>query len=97
MESNKSKFEEDIQKQREFVLDYLRKYHLVSYEDNLVRAPKAFVVGAVIRWAMTQKIMTEIQQGKLRKMIAQYLAGVVDLKWVKGKIKSVEVVNDKKA
>ena len=96
MEIYKNKIDVDTQKQKDFVLDYLRKHKLVSHQDNLVCAPKAFVVNAVIRWAIAQKTMTTLQQGKLQKMVAQYLAGVVELKWVKGKIKTVEVVNDKK-
>jgi len=96
MESNKNNFDDDTQKQKDFVLDYLRKHNLVSHKDNLVCAPKAFVVSAVIRWAIAQKTMTTLQQGKLQKMVAQYLAGIIDIKWVKGKIKTVEVVNDKK-
>ena len=97
MEFNKNKIDVDTQKQKDFVLDYLRKHNLVSRKDNLVCAPKAFVVNAVIRWAMDQKTMSTLQQGKLQKMVSQYLAGVVELKWDKGKIKSVEVVNDKKS
>ena len=96
MESNKNKIDVDTQKQKDFVLDYLRKHKLVSHKDNVVCAPKAFVVNAVIRWAMAQKTMTTLQQDKLQKMVAQFLAGVVELKWVKGKIKTVEVINDEK-
>ena len=95
MEFNKNKIDVDIQKQKEVVLDYLRKHNLVSYKDNVICAPKAFVVNAVIRWALAQKQMTTLQQGKLQKMVAQYLAGVVELTWDNGKIQSVEVINDK--
>ena len=95
MEFNKNKIDVDTQKQKEIVLDYLRKHNLVSYKDNVICAPKAFVVNAVIRWALAQKQMTNLQQGKLQKMVAQYLAGVVELTWDNGKIQSVEVINDK--
>lgn len=95
MESDKNKIDVDIQKQKEVVLDYLRTHNLVSYKDNVICAPKAFVVNAVIRWALAQKQMTTLQQGKLQKMVAQYLAGVVELTWDNGKIQSVEVINDK--
>ena len=95
MESDKNKIDVDIQKQKEVVLDYLRTHNLVSYKDNVIYAPKAFVVNAVIRWALAQKQMTTLQQGKLQKMVAQYLAGVVELTWDNGKIQSVEVINDK--
>ena len=94
MESNKNKLEHDIQKQKEFVFDYLRKNNLVSISDNVISAPKAFMINAVLRRSITQmqlKKMSQNQWNKTRTLIAQYLAGVVDLKWVKGKIKSIEV------
>ena len=98
MEFTKNNINVDAQKQKEFVLDFLQKNNLVSYKDNVVCAPKAFVINAVIRWAISQieqKKMSPTQQGKTQKMVAQYLAGLVEIKWDAGKIKSIEVVNDK--
>lgn len=98
MESSKDKLEYVVQKQKEFVLNYLHQNNLVQTTDNLVSAPKAFFINSVLQWSITQireKKMSQTQWNKTRTMIARYLAGLVELKWVKGKIKSYEVPNDK--
>ena len=84
------------QKQKEFVWGYFRDHNIVDFGEDIISAPKAFVINSVVRWAISQihnKKMSPTQWAKVRRMISQYLAGVIDLKLHNGKLKSIEVNN----
>ena len=86
---------------REFVLEFIRTRSLISQHDNVILSEKAFVVNAVLRWCFkqaTHKKMTPSLWGKHKRTLAQYIAGVVDIKWADNKFEIVEVtkVEDKK-
>ena len=57
--------------------------------DNLILSQKVFVINAVLKWCLTEKAtknkMTTSRDrwNKYNKIISQYIAGVVDLKWKK--------------
>jgi len=79
------------------VLDYLQEHDLVLYNDNLISASKAFIINAAFRWAVDEiqkNKMSQTQWSKTKRMIKQYIAGIVDLEWRKGKLRSIEVNND---
>ena len=85
---------------REFVLDFIRQKSLITVKDNLILSEKVFVINAVLRWCYEkahQKQMTPTLWGKYKKMIAQYVAGVVDIEWTDNNFKIIEVPieNDK--
>jgi len=98
MENHKNiKDDEFNRKQTEFVLDYLQEHDLVLYNDNLISASKAFIINAAFRWAVDEiqkNKMSQTQWSKTKRMIKQYIAGIVDLEWRKGKLRSIEVNND---
>tara|TARA_Y100000310_G_C20419985_1_gene686217 strand:+ start:432 stop:749 length:318 start_codon:yes stop_codon:yes gene_type:complete len=82
------------QKQKEFVWGYLRDNDLVSFGEDIISAPKAFVINSVVRWSFIQiqnKNMSPNQWERIRRMISQYVAGIVELEWHKGKIRTIEV------
>ena len=84
------------QKQKEFVWGYLRDHNLVDFGEDLISAPKAFVINSVVRWAVSaiqNKKMSPTKWAQVRRLISQYVAGVVDLEWHNGKIRSIEVKN----
>jgi len=86
------------QKQKEFVWSYLREHNLINYSDSIITASKAFVVNAAFRWSVTEikeKRMTAPQWRKTKRMVDQYISGIVDLKWRKGKLISIEVSDDR--
>tara|TARA_R110002060_G_scaffold1066_2_gene2418 strand:- start:184 stop:483 length:300 start_codon:yes stop_codon:yes gene_type:complete len=99
MEYRKNITEEELdQKQKEFVWQYLREHSLINFNDEVISASKAFVVNAAFRWSVTEikeKRMTETQWRKTKRMVDQYISGIVDLKWNKGKLISIEVSSDR--
>lgn len=85
-------------KQREFVWSYLREHDLINFDDKHISASKAFVVNAVFRWSIIEikeKRMTVAQWKKTKRMVDQYISGIVDIKWREGKLESVEVPHDR--
>ena len=85
---------------REFVLDFIRQKSLITVKDNLILSEKAFVINAVLRWCYEkahQKKMTPALWEKYKRIIAQYVAGVGDIKWTDNNFKTIEVPieNDK--
>jgi hypothetical protein len=83
---------------REFVLDFIRQRSLITVEDNLILSEKVFVINAVLKWCYErahQKKMTPTLWGKYKKMIAQYIAGVVEIKWTDNNFETIEVTDDK--
>ena len=82
---------------REFVLDFIRQKDLIKSEDNLILSEKVFVVNAVLRWCYEKahdKKMTPALWGKYKKMIAQYIAGIIDIQWTDNNFNVIEIIND---
>ena len=100
MENYKSISAEELdQRQKKFVWDYLRDHELLDSQENVICAPKAFVVNAVFRWAaekVQNKQMTTIQWAKIKRMLAQYIADVVEIEWHEGKVKAIEAEDGKR-
>ena len=56
-----------------------------------------FVINSVLRWcldAASKKKMSQAKWGKFNKILAQYIAGVVDIKWKDGSLEVIEIQND---
>ena len=71
-------------KRREFVLDFIRQKDVIRTESNLIIVEKAFKINAVLRWCYErakEKKLTPQLWGKYRNILAQYIAGVVEIKW----------------
>ena len=82
---------------REFVLDFIRQKSLITVEDNLILSQKVFVINAVLRWCYErahQKKMTPTLWGKYKKMIAQYIAGIINIQWTDNNFDVIEIIND---
>jgi len=82
---------------REFVLDFIRQKDLIKSKDNLILSEKVFVVNAVLRWCYEKahdKKMTPALWGKYKKMIAQYIAGIIDIQWTDNNFNVIEIIND---
>jgi|TARA_R110000824_G_scaffold52075_2_gene144800 hypothetical protein len=80
---------------REFVLDFIRNRGLIKSEDNLILSEKVFVVNAVLKWCYKsahQKKMTTPLWNKYKRALAQYIAGVVDIKWTENNFEIIEVI-----
>lgn len=85
------------EQRREFVLDFIRRRSLITVEDNLILSQKVFVINAVLKWCYErahQKKMTPTLWGKYKKMIAQYIAGVVEIKWTDNNFEIIEVTDE---
>jgi hypothetical protein len=82
---------------REYVLKYLNEKELIRHEDNIIYSEKVFIVNAVLRWClerMQKKKMSADLWAKNRKIIAQYIAGTVNLVWAEDKFEVIEVQNN---
>ena len=91
--------EEFDKKQKEFVWSFLRENSVINFDDNLISASKAFTVNSVFRWAVTEiqnQKMSKTQWTKTKRLVNQYIAGVIDLRWNNGKLISTEVISDKR-
>tara|TARA_R110000824_G_scaffold107651_4_gene254090 strand:+ start:1976 stop:2326 length:351 start_codon:yes stop_codon:yes gene_type:complete len=85
------------EQRREFVLDFIKQKDLIKIEDNLIRSEKVFVVNAVLKWCYEKahtKKMTPTLWAKYKKMIAQYIAGIIDIQWTDNDFNIIEVIND---
>jgi len=92
----KSNLQNDEQR-REFVLDFIKQKDLIKIEDNLIRSEKVFVVNAVLKWCYEKahtKKMTPTLWAKYKKMIAQYIAGIIDIQWTDNNFNVIEIIND---
>jgi len=82
---------------REFVLDFIKQKELIKSEDNLILSQKVFVVNAVLKWcyekAHNKKMTTSLWE-KYKKLLAQYIAGVIDIKWTDNDFEVIEVAHD---
>ena len=82
---------------REFVLDFIRQKDLIKSKDNLILSEKVFVINAVLKWCYEKahdKKMTPALWGKYKKMIAQYIAGIIDIQWTDNNFDVIEITND---
>jgi hypothetical protein len=90
---------EQERRQKEYILNFVREHKLIQSHDNVISAEKIFVINASLRWAIESVRdgkMTAAQWKKFQRTLAQYAAGVVKIKWVRGKPKSTEVANDRR-
>jgi len=79
---------------REYILKYLKEKELIRHESNVIYSEKVFIISAVLRWClekMQKKQMSAYQWSKNRKIIAQYIAGTVDIVWLENNFKTIEV------
>ena len=75
-----------------------REKELIHFEDIFIDASKAFVINSALRWAIKEikeNNMREPRWKKFKRMIDQYVAGMVDIKWSSGKPISIEVKYDR--
>ena len=82
---------------REYILKYLNEKELIRHEDNVIYSEKVFIISAVLRWClerMQKKQMSADLWAKNRKIIAQYIAGTIDIVWLENKFKVIEVQNN---
>ena len=86
-------------KRREFVLDFIRQKEVIKFKNNLIMVEKAFKINAVLKWCYeraTEKKLTPQLWSKYRTILAQYIAGVVDIKWTENNFEAIEVINEDK-
>ncbi len=98
MENPKNTSTDFDKKQREYVWSYFREKELIHFEDIFIDASKAFVINSALRWAIKEikeNNMREPRWKKFKRMIDQYVAGMVDIKWSSGKPISIEVKYDR--
>lgn len=72
------------EKKREFVRDYIKQRDLIKSEDNVIFVQKLFVINAVLglcfKKAQNKKMSVHLWD-KTKKILAQYVAGIVDIRW----------------
>ena len=94
-EFKRNDFEERI---REYVLVYLRDKKLIQHNDNIIHSEKVFIINAVLRWCL-QRIRTKRMSADLwaknKKILAQYIAGTVNIVWAENSFKVIEVQVEK--
>jgi hypothetical protein len=86
------------EQRREFVLDFIRQKELIKFQDNLILSEKAFVVNAVLNWCYEKaqdKKMTPVLWGKYKKILGQYIAGIINIQWTDNNFNIIEVIDDK--
>jgi hypothetical protein len=91
----------DFERQKkEYILNFIRQRNLVKQVDNLIVSPKVFVINSVLRFCMDKarsKRMSQNSWDKYNKMIAQYIAGIIEITWDEnGNLKTSEVEYDPK-
>lgn len=83
---------------REFVLEFIKQKELIKSQDNLILSEKAFVVNAVLNWCYKKaqdKKMTPVLWGKYKKILGQYIAGIINIQWTDNNFNIIEVIDDK--
>ena len=94
----KDNIPQDFEKRKhDYVLDFIRKKDLLNSEGNVVFSPKIFIINSVLRWcfdAVADKRMSKAKWEKFSKLLAQYIAGTVDLKWNDGSLEVIETHPD---
>ena len=72
---------------REYILSFIKEKELMKSRGNLILSNKAFVVNAVLKRcfekAKTKKMSASLWE-KNRKILGQYIAGIIEIRW-KGK------------
>jgi hypothetical protein len=91
----------DYERQKkEYILNFIKQRNLVKQVDNLIVSPKVFVINSVLRFCMDKarsKRMSQNSWDKYNKMIAQYIAGIIEITWDEnGNLKTSEVEYDPK-
>ena len=97
----KDNISQDFEKRKhDYVLDFIREKDLINSEGNVIFSQKIFVINSVLKWCLdsvAEKKMTKAKWEKFSKILAQYIAGTVDLKWNDGSLEVIETQqNDKK-
>jgi hypothetical protein len=72
------------EQKREFIRDFIKKRDLIKSSDNVIYVQKLFVVNAILGLCFKkarEKKMSVHLWDKTKKIIAQYIAGVIDIKW----------------
>lgn len=78
------------QKYREFRNDYLKKYKLIELKDNLIMAPKAFVVNSILKEITIKrytKAWSEAQADEAFKMLVDFINDKIVIFWVGNTLK----------
>ena len=91
----------DYERQKkEYILNFIKQRNLVKQVDNLIVSLKVFVINSVLRFCMDKarsKRMSQNSWDKYNKMIAQYIAGIIEITWDEnGNLKTSEVEYDPK-
>jgi hypothetical protein len=90
--------QENFEKRKqEYVLEFIRKKDLISSDGNIIFSQKAFVINSVLRWcldAVSNKKMSQTKWTKFNRILGQYIAGIVDIKWKNGTLEIIEIPND---
>ena len=72
------------EQKREFIRDFIKKRDLIKSSNNVIYVQKLFVVNAILGLCFKkarEKKMSVHLWDKTKKIIAQYIAGVIDIKW----------------
>lgn len=89
-----STFEEQ---KRQYVMDFLREKELISSKDNVIYVDKGFTVNAVLKWCLDSasiKAISKKQWDKHKTIVAKYIAGLIEIKWVDNGFEAIEVKYD---
>jgi len=86
-------------KKRKYVMDFIKEKNLTSQDENVIFAPKVFVVSSVLKWCLDNAVTKKInrkQWDKYKSIVAQYIAGIVDIKWNGDSFEVLEVKYESK-
>ena len=94
----KDNISQDFEKRKhDYVLDFIRKKDLINSEGNVIFSQKIFVINSVLKWCLdsvADKKMSKAKWEKFSKLLSQYIAGTVDLKWKDGTLEIIETPQD---
>ena len=97
MKTGDSAYQNFEKRKQEYVLDFIRKKDLISSDGNIIFSQKVFVINSVLRWcldAVSNKEMNKAKWTKFNRILGQYIAGIVDIKWKNGTLEIIEIPND---
>ena len=90
----------DFQKQKkEYILDFIKRKDLITLDGNVIFSQKIFVVNSVLNWCIdlaSKNEMSRTKWNKFERLLSQYIAGIVDLKWKDGSLEIIEIPSDDK-
>ena len=98
--NTKDYIQQDLEtKRKEYIFDFIRQKELINSVDNVIFSQKAFIINSVLNWCIdlaSKDKMNRNGWSKYNKLLGQYIAGIIDIKWKDGAPEIIEIPQDDK-